>query len=60
MESQSFQGSGIVRLQLLTKEIYVVSGSEYVNAVWKNTKGFDATVGLNLACRECSKRLRQI
>ena len=39
----------MVRLNFLTKDIYLVSGAEYLNAVWKNTKGLTSTNGLNIS-----------
>ncbi|KAL8772128.1 MAG: hypothetical protein Q9209_002563 [Squamulea sp. 1 TL-2023] len=32
-------------------DVYVVSGAEYLNAVWKNTKGLTSSNGINIALR---------
>lgn len=47
--SQTFGASAIVRLNFLSKDIYVISGAEYLNAVWKNTRGLTSTNGINIA-----------
>ena len=39
----------MVRLNFLSKDIYLVSGAEYLNAVWKNTKGLTSTNGINIS-----------
>lgn len=39
----------MVRLSFLRKDIYVVSGAELLNAVWKNTRGMTSTNGINIA-----------
>ena len=31
--------------------MYVVSGADYLNAVWRNTKGLTSTNGINIALR---------
>ncbi|KAG6985307.1 cytochrome P450 [Physcia stellaris] len=42
--SERLGKSGIFSLNMLTQEVYVVSGSEYLNAIWKDTKkGHDVT-----------------
>ncbi|KAL8725779.1 MAG: hypothetical protein Q9166_007144 [cf. Caloplaca sp. 2 TL-2023] len=47
--TRTFGPSAVARLNFLQKEIYVISGAEYLNAVWKNTKGLTSTNGINLA-----------
>ena len=47
--SEQFGPSAIVRLNFLRNDIYVVSGAEYLNAIWKNTKGMTSTNGINIA-----------
>ena len=49
--SEEFGASAVVRLNFLRKDIYVVSGAEYLNAIWKNTKGLTSTNGINIALR---------
>lgn len=44
-----FGSSAVVRLQFFYKDIYVISGSENLNAVWKNTKGLTSTNGISIA-----------
>ena len=38
-----------MRLNFLTKDIYIVCGAGHLNTVWKNTKGLTSVDGLNLA-----------
>lgn len=49
MWRQRFGASSVVRLSFLRKDIYVVSGAELLNAVWKNTRGMTSTNGINIA-----------
>jgi len=46
---EKFGASAVVRLNLLRKEIYLVSGAEHLNVVWRNTKGLTSTNGINIA-----------
>ncbi len=46
---QKFGAASIVRLNFLGKDIYVISGAPYLNAVWKNTRGMTSTNGINIA-----------
>lgn len=46
---QRFGASTVVRVRMLGKDVYVVSGAEYLNAVWKSTKELTSTNGINLA-----------
>lgn len=39
----------MVRLTFVSKDIYLVSGAEYLNAVWKNTKGLTIRHGINIS-----------
>ncbi|KAL8657482.1 MAG: hypothetical protein Q9226_001876 [Calogaya cf. arnoldii] len=36
--SQRLGKSGIFSLSMLTQEVYIVSGADYLNAIWKDTK----------------------
>ena len=49
--TQKFGKSGVVRLSFFTRDVYVVSGAEYLKAVWKDTKGMSSCDGLNVALR---------
>ncbi|KAL8811175.1 MAG: hypothetical protein Q9223_006229 [Gallowayella weberi] len=49
MWRQRFGASSVVRLSFLKKDIYVVSGAELLNAIWKNTRGMTSTNGINIA-----------
>lgn len=33
----------------MRQDVYVVSGPEYLNAIWKTTKGMTSTNGINIA-----------
>lgn len=46
---RKFGASTIVRLNFLSNDIYIISGAEYLNAVWKDTKGMTSTNGINIA-----------
>ncbi|KAL8639944.1 MAG: hypothetical protein Q9228_003084 [Teloschistes exilis] len=46
-----FGSSGIVRLNFGTQDVYVVSGADYIKAVWKDTKSMSSCDGLSLALR---------
>lgn len=48
---RTFGFSGVVRLNFLGRDVFVISGSEYLNAVWRNTKGMTSTNGINIALR---------
>ena len=46
---RKFGASAILRLNFLGRDIYAVCGAEYLNAVWKNTRGLTSTNGINIA-----------
>ncbi|KAI4247292.1 MAG: hypothetical protein LQ352_006198, partial [Teloschistes flavicans] len=48
---QLFGPSRIVCLNFGTNDVYVVSGPEYIKAVWKDTKSMSSCDGLSLALR---------
>lgn len=44
-----FGSSGVVRLKFLNKNVYIVSGADYINDIWKSTKELTSTNGINIA-----------